>query len=53
MEDDKMKSFTVRFPESLRRKAEDKAGMIPFSKILRKLVEMWVRGDIDIDTSRK
>ena len=52
-EDEKMKTRSLRFPDSLWQRAIDKAGMIPLALIIRKLVEGWLSGEITIDTSKK
>lgn len=48
-ENEKMKSYTFRLPPSLLNEALQKAGMIPFSKIVRRLIEKWLKGEISID----
>lgn len=45
---EKMKSFTMRMPPSLIEKAQDRAGLIPLSAVIRTLIEMWLRGEIDL-----
>lgn len=47
-EGEKMESFNVRMPPSLLRDVRDKAGLIPLSKVIRTLLEMWVRGEVDL-----
>lgn len=47
--DEKMKSFTMRMPPSLIIEAQEKAGMIPLSKIIRRLVEKWLKGEITVE----
>lgn len=48
-----MSSFTIRAPKSLITQAKEKAGYIPLSVILRKLIERWVSGDIELDLNKK
>lgn len=48
-----MSSFTIRAPKSLIAQAKEKAGYIPLSVILRKLLEKWINGDIELDLSKK
>lgn len=45
---EKMKSFTMRMPPSLVKQAQDRAGLIPLSAVIRTLIEMWLRGEIDL-----
>lgn len=46
---EKMERYTFRLPPSLLEVAKRKSGMVPLSKIIRKLLEKWVRGEIEID----
>lgn len=48
-----MKQFAGRAPESLLAKVKEKAGYIPLSVILRKLMEKWIAGEIELDLSNK
>jgi hypothetical protein len=52
-EGEKMKSFTMRMPPSLIEAAQERAGLIPLSVVIRTLVEMWLRGEIDLKQSGK
>lgn len=45
---EKMESFNLRMPPSLVKSAKDKAGLIPLSAVIRTLIEMWLRGEIDL-----
>jgi hypothetical protein len=45
----KMKLRHMRFPDSLWEQAKAKAGLTPLSAIVRKLVELWLAGKIDIN----
>ena len=45
---EKMESFNLRMPPSLVQSARDKAGLIPLSKVIRTLIEMWLRGEIEL-----
>lgn len=51
--DEKMERYTLRMPPSLWEAAKTKSGIIPLSAIIRRLVEMWLHGEIDIDFSKK
>ena len=48
-----MSSFTIRASKSLITQAKEKAGYIPLSVILRKLLEKWINGDIELDLTKK
>jgi hypothetical protein len=48
-----MSSFTIRAPKDLISQAKAKAGYIPLSVILRKLIEKWVNGEIELDLNKK
>jgi hypothetical protein len=48
----KMMQFAGRAPKELLMKAREKAGFIPLSVILRKLLEKWVNGEIVLDLKR-
>lgn len=52
MEGEQMKQFAGRAPESLLKKVAEKAGYVPLSVILRKLLEKWVAGEIELDLSK-
>lgn len=43
-----MKKYNVNFPQSIWEAAKTKAGLTPLSAIIRRLVEMWLDGKIDI-----
>lgn len=45
---EKMQRYSVRMPPSLWEAAMNKSGMIPLSVIIRRLVEMWIKGEIKI-----
>lgn len=43
-----MKSFTVRMSEDLMERLKERAGLIPVSIVIRKLIEMYVNGEIEL-----
>ncbi len=45
---EKMKPYKVNFPPSLWIAARQKAGLMPLAKIIRTLVIMWLKGNIDL-----
>lgn len=47
-----MSSFTMRVPKETINQAKDKAGYIPLSVILRKLLEKWIKGEIELNLKR-
>lgn len=47
-EGEKMESFNLRMPPSLLSRAKDRAGLIPLSAVIRTLLEMWLRGEIEL-----
>ena len=44
-----MKPRQIKFPEELWKTAQVKAGTIPVSVVIRRLVERWVKGEISLD----
>ena len=48
-EQGQMKNRQIRFPDSLWAKGKAKAGITPLSAVIRKLLEMWIAGKIDLD----
>ena len=44
-----MKPRGIKFPDRLWQAAKEKAGIIPMSVILRRLLEKWVEGKISLD----
>lgn len=46
---EKMERYTFRMPDSLLLKAKGKAGMVPLSRVIRRLIEKWVAGEIEIN----
>lgn len=50
--DEKMGSFTIRVHESLIATAKDKAGWVPLSVVIRRLLRMWLKGEIQLDLSK-
>ena len=43
----KMTQRSISIDMPLWNKAKEKAGMIPISAIIRKLLQLWVSGDLD------
>lgn len=52
IEGEKMEQYSVRMTPSLWDTAMQKAGMIPLSAIIRKLLKLWIDGKIDIDLTK-
>lgn len=50
--DEIMKAFTMRMPPSLISQAQDKAGLVPLSVVIRTLIEKWLKGEITIEQTR-
>lgn len=44
-----MKNRMLRFPDDTWEQAKAKAGMRPLSAVVRRLVEMWLDGKIDLE----
>lgn len=44
-----MKPKQIKFPEDLWETAQAKAGTIPVSVVIRRLVEKWTKGQISLD----
>lgn len=44
-----MQSFTFRLPPSLIEQLRDKAGSIPISVIIRRLIEKYIKGEVGLD----
>ncbi len=44
----KEERLTTRLPSSLLERAREKAGKIPLSRIVRRLLEMWLSGETEI-----
>ena len=47
--DENMKQYSFKISPSLLKDVEDKAGMVPVSRIIRVLLEKWVKGEIDVN----
>jgi hypothetical protein len=45
--------YAVRLPSSLLEQAKERAGMIPFSRIIRALILMWLEGKISKEDIEK
>jgi len=52
-EGNNMSSFTIRAPKTLLQQAREKAGYVPLSVILRKLLEKWITGEIELDLTKR
>lgn len=52
IEGEKMEQYSIRMTPSLWDMAMQKAGMVPLSAIIRKLLKLWIDGKIDIDVTR-
>lgn len=48
-EGEKMMRYTFRLPESLLQQLQKKAGSIPVSAIIRRLIERYIKGEIGLD----
>lgn len=46
---EKMESFTFRIPKTLIEQLKDKAGLMPISVVIRRLIEKYIKGDIGLD----
>jgi hypothetical protein len=46
---EKMQSFTFRLPPSLIEQLRDKAGSIPLSVVIRRLIEKYIKGEVGLD----
>lgn len=44
-----MMSFTFRLPPSLIEQFKEKAGSIPLSVVIRRLIEKYIRGEVGLD----
>ncbi len=40
--------YAIRMPAHLIEQAKEQAGMIPLTRIIRRLVELWAAGKIDL-----
>lgn len=47
--EDKMMSFTFRLPRDLFQGLKDRAGSIPLSIVIRRLIEKYIKGEVGID----
>ena len=41
--------YAIRLPDSLLSAAKERAGLIPLSRAIRRLVELWVEGKINLE----
>jgi len=46
---DKMLSYTFRLPGDILEALKEKAGLVPVSVVIRRLIEKFIRGEIDLD----
>jgi hypothetical protein len=46
---DKMIPYTFRLPTDLLEQLQDKAGLVPVSVVIRKLIEKFIKGEIKLD----
>lgn len=46
---EKMVSFTFRLPPSLIEQLKGRAGSIPISVVIRRLIEKYIKGEIGLD----
>lgn len=48
MNDEPMKPHNIKMPDDLWERAQQKAGLTPLSAIIRRLIKMWLDGEIEI-----
>lgn len=46
---EKGKRFEMRFSNNFFKEVKKKAGLIPIAAIIRRLLEKWLKGDVDLD----
>jgi len=46
---EKYTSYTFKAPSDLLARVKDKAGLIPVSAIIRRLLEKWLAGEVNLD----
>lgn len=46
---EKMESFTFRIPKTLIEQFKARAGSMPLSVVIRRLIEKYIKGDIGLD----
>lgn len=46
---EEMVPYTFKLPNDLLSRAKEKAGLIPLSAIIRRLLELWLSGKVQID----
>lgn len=44
-----MLSFTFRLPQTLIEQLKEKAGLVPVSVVLRRLIEKFIKGEVGLD----
>jgi len=49
MKEHETSSISLRVLPSLLERIKKKAGMIPLSKIIKRLLEKWVDGEVELD----
>lgn len=47
--EDRMESFTFRVPKNLLQSLRDRAGGIPISVVIRRLIEKYIKGEVGLD----
>lgn len=47
--DEKMLTYTFRVPADLIEKLKEKAGYMPVSVIIRRLIEKYINGEVGLD----
>jgi predicted DNA binding CopG/RHH family protein len=49
MKEQETANISLRVTPSLLERVKKKAGMIPLSKIIKRLLEKWVNGEVELD----
>ena len=47
-EGEKMERYSFRLPVSLLKQLKEQAGLVPVSVVIRRLIEKYINGEIDI-----
>lgn len=48
----KMKPHPIKMPDSLWNKAVKKSGITPVAAVVRRLLDMWIKGEISLENSQ-
>lgn len=48
-----MKQYSFKLPNNLLQDVENKADIVPVSKIIRALLEKWVKGEVELDHEKR